>query len=127
MPSASSAKTQMHPRAGGQLTELAEAATLPIDMPKRELKHVTIIGVGLVGGSAGLAIKAYEPTIRVAGVGRRRSSLDAALAAGAIDTAHLDVAEAAEILGVQEQTVRSAKHKAIKKLREHLSGGEANK
>ena len=39
----------------------------------------------------------------------------------------LDVAEAAGILGVQDQTVRSAKHKAIKKLREHLSGGEANK
>lgn len=77
------------------MTELAEAATLPIDMARRELKHVTIIGVGLVGGSAGLAIKAHEPTIRVAGVGRRRSSLDAALAAGAIDTAHLDAAEAA--------------------------------
>lgn len=60
-----------------------------------DIEHVTIIGVGLLGGSAGLAIKAHDPEIRVAGVGRRRSSLDAALAAGAIDTAHLDSAEVA--------------------------------
>ena len=56
---------------------------------------MTIIGVGLLGGSAGLAIKAHDPSIRVAGVGRRRSSLDQALKAGAIDTAHLDPAEVA--------------------------------
>jgi len=56
---------------------------------------VTIIGVGLLGGSAGLAIKAHDPSIRVEGVGRRRSSLDQALKAGAIDTAHLDPTETA--------------------------------
>jgi len=55
---------------------------------------VTIVGVGLLGGSAGLALKAHDPQIRVAGVGRRQSSLDAAMAAGAIDTAHFDAAEA---------------------------------
>ena len=63
-------------------------------MAKRKLKHVTVIGVGLLGGSAALAAKAHDPDIRVAGVGRRRSSLDQALAVGAIDTAHLDAAEA---------------------------------
>ncbi|MCY2931347.1 MAG: prephenate dehydrogenase [Planctomycetota bacterium] len=56
-------------------------------------KHVTIIGVGLLGGSAGLAIKAHDPRIRVAGVGRRIESLEAALKAGAIDTAHLTCQE----------------------------------
>ena len=55
---------------------------------------MTIVGVGLLGGSAGLALKAHDPQIRVAGVGRRQSSLDAAMAAGAIDTAHFDAAEA---------------------------------
>ena len=63
-------------------------------MAKRKIKHVTIIGVGLLGGSAGLAIKAYDPAVRVAGVGRRQASLDAAMAAGAIDSAHMDAAEA---------------------------------
>jgi prephenate dehydrogenase len=64
-------------------------------MGKRRIQHVTIIGVGLLGGSAGLAIKAHDPSIRVAGVGRRKSSLDEALKVGAIDTAHLDPAEVA--------------------------------
>ena len=59
-------------------------------------QHVTIIGVGLLGGSAGLALKAHDPDIRVAGVGRRQASLDRALAVGAIDTAHLDAAEAVD-------------------------------
>jgi prephenate dehydrogenase len=62
-------------------------------MADRELQHVTIIGVGLLGGSAGLALKAHDPEIRIAGVGRRQASLDRALAAGAIDTAHLDPTE----------------------------------
>ena len=58
------------------------------------LHHVTIVGVGLLGGSAGLALKAHDPRVRIAGVGRRRASLDKALEIGAIDTAHLDAAEA---------------------------------
>ena len=62
-------------------------------MAKAKLHHVTIVGVGLLGGSAGLAIKAYDPRIRIAGVGRRQASLDKALEVGAIDTAHLDPAE----------------------------------
>ncbi len=63
-------------------------------MADNALHHVTIVGVGLLGGSAGLALKAHDPGIRIAGVGRRQASLDAALATGAIDTAHLDAAEA---------------------------------
>lgn len=57
-------------------------------------KHVTIIGVGLLGGSIGLALKARDRAVRVAGVGRRRESLRKAMQVGAIDTAHLDAAEA---------------------------------
>ncbi len=63
-------------------------------MAKPHWKHVTIIGVGLLGGSAGLAIKASVRGVHVAGVGRRQASLDEALAVGAIDSAHLDAAEA---------------------------------
>ena len=64
-------------------------------MSPSEFQHVTIIGVGLIGGSLGLAIRARNPRVEIAGVGRRKRSLDAALAAGAIDTAHLDAGEVA--------------------------------
>jgi len=56
-------------------------------------QHVTIIGVGLLGGSAALAIRAHWPDVHVAGVGRRQSSLDAATATNVIDSAHLDPLE----------------------------------
>ncbi len=60
---------------------------------KMDIRHVTIVGVGLLGGSAGLALKAFDPRIRIAGVGRRAKSLDQALAIGAVDTVHLDARE----------------------------------
>jgi prephenate dehydrogenase len=63
-------------------------------MEPGRFKHVTIVGAGLLGGSAGLAIKAWDPKVHVVGVGRRRSSLVEALDVGAIDTACLDLAEA---------------------------------
>jgi prephenate dehydrogenase len=63
-------------------------------MADKQLKHVTVVGVGLLGGSAAMALKAFDPEIRIAGVGRRRASLDLALEAGAIDSAHLDPLEA---------------------------------
>ncbi len=62
-------------------------------MKKPVLEKVTVVGVGLLGGSIGLALKAADESIAVAGVGRRRSSLARALAAGAIDTATLSTEE----------------------------------
>ena len=56
---------------------------------------VTVIGVGLMGGSLGLALKARGLASCVRGVGHRRSSLDKALEVGAVDTATLDPREAA--------------------------------
>jgi prephenate dehydrogenase len=56
--------------------------------------QITIVGVGLLGGSVGLAAKAADESVRVVGLGRRRSSLDKALAIGAIDRASLDYADA---------------------------------
>jgi prephenate dehydrogenase len=64
-------------------------------MDKGQLKHVTIVGVGLLGGSAGLAIQAWDPEMHVAGVGRRAESLQVAMESGAINSMHLDVAEPA--------------------------------
>lgn len=55
---------------------------------------LAILGVGLIGGSLGLAAKRRGLARRVLGIGRHQSSLDEALAVGAIDAAFLDAAEA---------------------------------
>jgi len=53
---------------------------------------VAIVGPGLVGGSLGLALRKRGLAGRVIGVGRRDSSLQAALRAGAVHEATLDLA-----------------------------------
>lgn len=57
-----------------------------------DIDTLTIVGVGLIGGSIGLAAKRRGVTRRVLGVGRQQASLDEALAVGAIDAAFLDPA-----------------------------------
>jgi prephenate dehydrogenase len=55
-----------------------------------QIPILTIVGVGLIGGSIGLAAKRREIARKVRGLGRQQTSLDRALAVGAIDEAHLD-------------------------------------
>ncbi len=55
-------------------------------------QRVAIYGVGLIGGSIGLAVKEAWPKARVVGVGRSRGSLQKALRFRAIDTYTLDIA-----------------------------------
>lgn len=54
-------------------------------------KKVAIIGVGLIGGSLGLAIKKRKLARSVIGIGRRRSSIRKALRCGAIDIGTKDL------------------------------------
>lgn len=54
---------------------------------------VSIIGVGLLGASLGLAVREQNMASRVIGIGRNSASLDIALQRGAVDTAVTDVAE----------------------------------
>lgn len=56
---------------------------------------LTVIGVGLIGASVGLAAKRHRLARRVVGVGQSRASLDTARAVGAIDDGTHDLAEAA--------------------------------
>jgi prephenate dehydrogenase len=76
---------------------------------KAAFHHVTIIGVGLLGGSIGLALKRAFPDMRVAGVGRSPDSLAKALDCGAIDSSHLsaDVPAAHSDLVILATPVRS--------------------
>src|SRR5439155_2875274 len=58
------------------------------------IKTLTIVGVGLIGGSIGLAAKGRGVAKRVLGVGRHPASLDRACAMRAIDEGLLDVGAA---------------------------------
>jgi prephenate dehydrogenase len=59
-----------------------------------KLTTLAIVGVGLIGGSLGLAAKKRRLAQRVLGMGRNRVSLQVAQAAGAIDEAFLDLSDA---------------------------------
>jgi prephenate dehydrogenase len=59
-----------------------------------KIPTLTIVGVGLIGGSIGLAARRRGLAARVIGVGRQQASLDQALAAGAIGEASLNLVEA---------------------------------
>lgn len=52
-----------------------------------KIATLTIVGVGLIGGSVGLAAKRRRVAERVVGVGRRADRLTEAIGAGAIDEA----------------------------------------
>jgi len=52
---------------------------------------VVIVGVGLIGGSLGMALKARRLAQRVVGVGRDQGRLEKAVALGAIDEASTDL------------------------------------
>jgi prephenate dehydrogenase len=56
---------------------------------------LTIVGVGLIGGSVGLAARARGVARRVVGVGRSAETLAAAVRAGCIDVGATDLAAAA--------------------------------
>ncbi|HWE03790.1 MAG TPA: prephenate dehydrogenase [Tepidisphaeraceae bacterium] len=51
-------------------------------------KCISILGVGLLGGSIGLAARSRWAGCRVIGYGHRRSTLDQAVAMGALDEGH---------------------------------------
>ena len=59
-----------------------------------QFQKLTLIGVGLLGGSIGLAAKQRGVAHRVCGLVRREESIVECLAAGAVDEATLDITEA---------------------------------
>jgi len=62
--------------------------------PKAHWSTVVIVGVGMIGGSIGLALKARKLAGRVIGVGRSAASLAEAKRLHAIDDAATDIAAA---------------------------------
>lgn len=87
---------------------------------------ITIIGVGLIGGSIALAIKKKHMAREVIGVFRRRSSLKKALRRKAVDKGVMDLRQGVKdadliiiaspvslIPGLAAKVLKSAKHGAI--------------
>lgn len=62
-------------------------------MIDKSLSHVSIVGVGLLGGSVGLALRRAGFLGRRVGVGRRAESLATAIEYGAVDEVTQDVAQ----------------------------------
>jgi prephenate dehydrogenase len=58
------------------------------------IEKLTVIGVGLIGASFALALKASGQVARVVGVGRSRGNMERALALGAIDEVAVDIGAA---------------------------------
>ncbi len=56
-------------------------------------EQITIVGVGLIGGSVGLAAKARGVAGRVVGVDRDEATVAKAVSLGAIDAGTTDLAE----------------------------------
>jgi prephenate dehydrogenase len=57
-------------------------------------QRVCIVGIGLIGGSFGLALKKHGLAREIVGVARRESTLQAAIERGACDSASTNVVEA---------------------------------
>jgi prephenate dehydrogenase len=60
------------------------------------LERLTILGVGLLGGSIGLAVRSISRFTRIVGYGHRHSTLDRALELGAIDEGSTDLKQAVD-------------------------------
>src|SRR4051812_3274229 len=60
------------------------------------IRRISILGVGLLGGSIGLAAKSVLSDVEIIGYGHRKATLDRAIEVGAIDRSVMSVTEAAE-------------------------------
>ena len=88
-----------------------------------ELRRIVVCGVGLIGGSFGLAQKSAG-IAEVIGIGRSRASLEAAVARGAIDRSSDDWADAANGADlVLLATPVGQMEEVMRQLAPHLSPG----
>jgi len=80
---------------------------LPSSILCRAVQKITIIGVGLLGGSLGLAIRNRRLAVEVAGYVRRRASLKDCEQVGAVDCATTE-----SVRGGIESRTRDSLHAA---------------
>ena len=83
------------------------------------INKIVVAGVGLIGGSVGLALKRAGFHGKIVGLGRRWSSLKKAIDAGAVDSATMDYKEALSdadllLIGTPVDVIASIVKEAIK-------------
>ena len=90
----------------------------------KRFETVTIIGVGLIGGSIGLALRGRGLAEKVMGVGRRQTSLRTARRVGAVTNTTIDVSKGvaeAELIVVCSPVGRIVEH--VRRAAEHCPEG----
>ena len=93
-------------------------------MKQADIRSLTVIGCGLIGGSFALALKAVMPRLVVTGVGRQLSSLQTAKTMGVIEHASTDMAASVAsvdvvLLGVPVGAI----HSTLQHIAPHLQEG----
>lgn len=63
---------------------------------KRSFKKITIIGLGLIGGSIGLALKRAGSTAQLIGAARTQKTLDVALERNLVERVEIDIVKSVE-------------------------------
>src|SRR5207342_599449 len=86
----------------------------------RRWDTVAIIGVGLIGGSIGLALRERKLAKQVIGIGRRKSSLAKALACGCVTKTTTSIAR-----GVSDANLIVA-CTPVEQIPEHIAVAAAN-
>ena len=80
---------------------------------KKDIKDIAVIGVGLIGGSLGLALRHKKNTGRVIGIGRNIGRLRTAYRMGAVDEYTTDMSRGVGFQSMEdEQERRHAPHSA---------------
>src|SRR6185503_12832680 len=68
----------------------------PLSYRTMVIRRISVLGVGLLGGSIGLAAKSALNDVEVIGYGHRKATLERAIEVGAIDRSVMSVTEAAQ-------------------------------
>ncbi len=63
---------------------------------EHSIKKISIIGLGLIGGSIGLAVNRYDKNIRRIGVARSEETLEKAISRGLVDEATNKLSDAVD-------------------------------
>jgi len=79
----------------------------------KPIKHLVVIGTGLIGGSLALALKKAGVVERVTGVGRNRDNLELAEASGIVDGWSHDIAAAISDADVVVVAVPMAAYESV--------------
>ncbi|MGL6160399.1 bifunctional prephenate dehydrogenase/3-phosphoshikimate 1-carboxyvinyltransferase [Microbulbifer sp.] len=96
-------------------------------MPGRAIGRLVVVGVGLIGGSLALALKAAGACREVIGVARHRRTCEQALELGIVDRAATELTEVLPELGPGDLVFVAVPTLAVEEvfgiLREHLPAG----